>query len=961
MASEAKKGPAKSAPNEGLFGRIAVSLGFISEQQLQDCLTEQGQAKHEGRELRVGQILLKHRWLTTTQFLRVMSEQESRSGDSESRPTMVRGEIDAASKDEVPSRIEPVSQIMPGRTLGRYEILRQIGRGGMGVVYEARDTLLKRRVALKVLREDMVDPMMGRRLEKEAVTAARLKHPNIITLYEAGVVEGVRYLSMEYVEGKSLRDAMDSEMSVTRKVELVEQVARAVDYAHGRGVIHRDLKPGNVMIDVEGRPMVMDFGLARMMDDFTHASRAGALVGTPGYMAPEQIMGSSADVTAKTDVYALGVILYELLSGQLPFDGMNPSEVCTKILETEAPKLVGVPSDLEAVVRKAMHRDRNLRYSTSGEFADDLKRFREGEPVRAAPITLRKTLFRLIRQHRTATTVVLVAVLFLLAGLGAWSFIRWRREGDLRRKRDEARAAEARGDWETAFRLWSGLEQSGDSAAGGSAREASRRLELSRETARAIQFRADILEAEKDRRKLRSDLEAVEAQLREESARVEPHDPALKKQILWRLERRRDELQAGVERKESRLLQLHYSLLRTEPSAISGLVAFLWSLLRQAEEEGDLPRARRHEEALRHLVEERGLAEERRNLERGGTVTLLTEPPGAEIELSALGELPDRADRRLEEVSRKAWGRTPIHSQALSPGSYVLVLKKNGYRDIRLPVLVTRGQGVSATVPMFKDADIGPEFVYIPGGEFISGDPKAYMGGSRRTRVFVKGFFVSQHELTVEEYAEFLNDRQSHPLEEAKRHVPRHSAGDLRHAKIVGDRIELIEPGREGKSTPMDPKLAVHEIDDHDAKEYCEWRTTRSKRSGENAVYRLPTALEWEKAARGVDGRAFVWGEYFDWSFTTGYYSADPPPPPRRVGSVPTDKSVYGVLDMAGNLLEWTDEWFDPQTQRYKIVSGGSHGLTDEVNFRAAARRPYPHGKVPNSVGIRVVKELPKR
>ncbi|MBI2900556.1 MAG: protein kinase [Planctomycetes bacterium] len=948
MASDRKKGPANAMTgSEGLFGRIAVSLGFISEDQLKECLGEQSQAKHDGRDLRVGQILLKRRWLTTTQFLRIMSEQESRCGNSEGRPTMVRSEIEEASKGEGADAPEPVSQITPGKTIGRYEILRQIGRGGMGVVYEAKDTLLKRRVALKVLREDMVDPMMGRRLEKEAVTAARLKHPNIVTLFEAGIADGTRFLSMEYVEGRTLRDIMESpDVDIRRRVELVEQIARAVDYAHSRGVIHRDLKPGNVMIDAEGRPMVMDFGLARVLDDFSHASRTGALVGTPGYMAPEQIMGTSADVNARTDVYALGVMLYEMLSGRLPFDGRNPSEICNKILQQDAPPIPGVPADLEHVLRKAMHRDRNERYATAGEYADELRRFLADEPVKAAPSTVRKVVVRALRRHRTAAAVAGMALLCALAVLTVVVWSRLRRDAERRSAREEARAAEAKGDWETALRLWIRLQEMGDESAAESAKGTTRRLDEARERARAARLREDAREAEKEHARLRGALAAVEEQLRGEQAKIERHDPPEKKQNLWRLERRRDELRADLQRKEARLIGLHISAIRYDPASAAGLFEFLWGLLRQAEEDGDGARARQHEEVLRQLAEEHGLTDEKKRLEKGGTLTLVSTPPGADVDLYAFDDLPD--GRLIPKLEKRGWGRTPVSGAALARGSYLLVLRRSGFRDTRFPLLLGRGQDLSLRVNLYTDEEIGAEHVYVPAGEFVSGDPLALGGGARRTRAKTGDIFIGRFEVTVLEYQEFLNDRKFHPLDECIKHAPRHANDPRHHVKVEGERIAIVK---------MDPSHPVSEIDWHDAAEFCAWRTARAKERGEPFAYRLPTALEWEKAARGVDGRAFVWGEKFDWTFTTGYYSEEKAPGTRRIGIIPADESVYGVRDMAGNVAEWCEDTFDPHTGRFKIVCGGAHLDTSEACFRAAYRSAVTHSVVTGRIGFRVVRE----
>ncbi len=929
---------------EGLFGRIAISLGYITEALLAEALAEQAATRREGGELRLGQILLKRRLLSTTQFLRVMAEQESIVGGSDQRPTMVRGEFGD------PAELASAGiTLSPGKLLGRYEILRQIGRGGMGIVYEARDSVLRRRVALKVLREDMVGPAMVRRLEREAVEAARLKHPNIVTLYETGVLQGIRYLSMEYVEGKTLRELIEKgEIDLPRKVEILESVARAVDYAHGRGVIHRDLKPANIMLDSEGRPLIMDFGLARLLDDYTHASRAGALVGTPGYMAPEQITGTSADIDARTDLYALGVLLYEMLSGHLPFEGQDPSAICNKILHEEPPPLTGAPVDLTYIVKKAMARERNARYSTAGELAEELRRFREDEPVRAAPRSLWPAFVRAVRHRRAAAAAIGVAFLGLLVGVGFLVASRVQRQSVLRNARDEARKAEERGDWDSALRWWVKLEELGDEGAAAASREAARRLELGRERTKAAQLGEEAQRAEKVYQELRDRLASLEESFRAASDEVQHHDPPKKKEKLWELERERDQVRLDLSTVEARAVGLHISALRYDPSAAAGLLNFLWSLLEQAETAGDLERARLHEETLRQLIAERNLAEEQKRLDAGGTVHLSTDPEGAEVDLYLNEPAPDR--RWIPKLAREGVGRTPLAPIPLARGSYVLVLRKEGYRDTRLPVLVGRGTEQSFRVRLFKDEVIGAGYVYVPGGPFISGDPQAYLGTPRRPRAETGDFFIGKYEITVEEYVEFVNDLLAKGEKDSvcRRRLPNRPKPLSQFERIEGENGPFQIPA------DLDPRSAVCGISWEDALAYAKWLSNRT-----GQTYRLPTVAKWEKAARGVDGRIYPWGDRFDWTFTIGFNSFEKPPGIGRVGSIDTDESPYGVRDMGGNVSEFCQDWLDPQ-KRFKIACGGSHGYTVDIHFRIGTRHPKLIHSADPWVGFRLVKEPPK-
>lgn len=257
---------------------------------------------------------------------------------------------------------------------GRYRIIKLLGKGGMATVYLAHDSELDRDVAIKVphLRPE-IGPGLVDRFRREARAAAALRHPNICPVYDVGEVGGVQYLSMAYIEGRPLADIVrpNAPLPAGRAAAIVRKVALALDHAHGRGVIHRDLKPSNVMIDAHGEPVVTDFGLARLARDGVRLTHEGAVLGTPAYMAPEQVTDSSA-AGAAADVYSLGAMLYELLTGRPPFDGPVLA-VLGQILNTEPPPPSRLRPDLdpalEAVCRKAMAKDAAARYRTMAEFA----------------------------------------------------------------------------------------------------------------------------------------------------------------------------------------------------------------------------------------------------------------------------------------------------------------------------------------------------------------------------------------------------------------------------------------------------------------------------------------------------------------------------------------------------------------------------------------------------------------
>ncbi len=312
-----------------------------------------------------------------------------------------------------------------------YDLMELIGRGGMGVVYKARQLSLKRVVALKML---PVDLGVGRaalgRFHTEAEAAARLQHPNIVQIYEVGQWDGRPFYSMEYVEGGNLaRRLARGPLAVRTAAELVEVLARAVHYAHERGVAHRDLKPSNVLLTLDGSPKIADFGLAKWLEegaggtDLTQHTRTGEILGTPAYMAPEQAAGLTKDAGAGADIYALGAILYELLTGRPPFGGPTSLHALHRVLYEDPipptrlqPK---VPRDLQTICLTCLHKDPTRRYPTAWALADDLKRFLAGEQVQARPVG-RWERMRQWARRRPAIAVVSavagVAILGLLIG-----------------------------------------------------------------------------------------------------------------------------------------------------------------------------------------------------------------------------------------------------------------------------------------------------------------------------------------------------------------------------------------------------------------------------------------------------------------------------------------------------------------------------------------------------------------
>jgi hypothetical protein len=276
---------------------------------------------------------------------------------------------------------------------GEYLLLNELGRGGMGVVYRALETGLGRYVAIKmVLSHAVADSGELQRFHAEASAAARLQHPHIVSVHRVGCVEGRHFYAMDLIEGQSLACRLkDGPIPGKQAAAYVAAVARAIHHAHKQGILHRDLKPANVLIDSDDRPHVTDFGLAKHFSRDDGQTRTGAILGTPGYMAPEQASGSKS-LTPATDVYGLGAMLYDCLTGRPPFRGETAVDTLLMVLENDPapPSLLNprVDHDLETICLKCLSRDPADRYATAAEVADDLERYLAGEPIRARTLNV---------------------------------------------------------------------------------------------------------------------------------------------------------------------------------------------------------------------------------------------------------------------------------------------------------------------------------------------------------------------------------------------------------------------------------------------------------------------------------------------------------------------------------------------------------------------------------------------
>ncbi len=814
------------------------------------------------------------------------------------------------SKLSTDSGVAPQGPALPGR----YEDLGWIGSGGFGEVRRARDSLLQRIVAMKILRADRTDDLRARRrFLTEVQITADLQHPAIIAVHDQGeLADGRLWFTMKEVRGRTLRDLVLelhaasspegfgvtlSGWTFRRLVDAFARIVQAVAYAHGRGVVHRDLKPDNLMIGEFGEVVVMDWGLARRIDEAVlheeederdearapGMTRHGEILGTPAYMPPEQARGERAAHGPWSDVYALGAVLYFMLTGRPPYQGSG-AEIVAQI-RAGSPSPVSeaagggpsVPAELVDACERAMRRTIAERCPSAERLAEEVLGWLDGT-----------------RRREQA--------------LGALA---------------EARALEPR---------------------------------LNELRARAAQ---------------------ADAEARALLGALRPFDPIDQKRPGWEREEAAAELRRQAALCETELIQAAHGALTVDPD-LPEAHALLADHYRKSLLEAEL--LHRTEDAARceALLRAHDRGRHAAFLRGDGALTLVTEPAGAEVHL-------DRfvlRDRRLVPVFERILGRTPLHSISLSRGSYLLRLRAPGRAEVRYPVLIERdghwdgcppGETEPLPIPLPAAHELGSDDIYVPAGWcWIGGDAEAAEGLDRR-RIWIDGFVMRRYPVTNREYIAFLDDLVARGLErEALAACPRSHVGlaESGDKRLTFDRDEsgrfwLPDDGA-GSASKLD--WPVVQVDWHAATAFARWLAERT-----GQPWRLPNELEREKAARGVDGRFFPWGDHAEPTFACVAASHKGDPSRVSVGDYPLDESPYGVRGLAGNTRDWCINCWKregplvegerlrvdaaaPEDPEFRTIKGGAWGSALAYS-RSAGRMAGRPGLSWLVTGLRVVRE----
>lgn len=821
----------------------------------------------------------------------------------------------------------------------RYAELELLGSGGMGRVVRVQDQQLQRVVAMKLLKSEWLqEPELVHRFLEEARATAQLQHPGIVPVYDLGKYpDGRYYFTMKEVKGRTLTDmirlyhesqqGMGNESGGERLrlrglIDTFRRVCETVAYAHSRDVFHRDLKPDNIMLGEHGEVLVLDWGLVKLAKSKTKTkqlatkagvfeTQAGVIQGTPAYMSPEQARGEQDKIGCRSDVYALGAILYQILSGRPPVEGKTVARILAQVVAGQIPS----PGRMDEEIVSLAHTQWQEKHE-QGQFTPALL-------LPAMLVQICDKAMSLVPEERYAH-----------AGEMAKEIALWL-EGAKQRER--------------------GLEVVE------LARARLPKIQNLREQATVLQYEAEYL-----------------------LNRVEDWEAEEKKLPAWEKQEKAAQLLREAQLQELEAEQLLQGALTHAPDLIEAHLA-LSDIYRQihqrAERVGDEELVVRTERRLQSHLEFLPADHTTRvaytaYLKGDGALSLCTIPTQAEVQLFRYV----RKHRRMVLVLERSLGTTPLCHLSLPLGSYLLVVQKPGHENVLYPVSIGRMEHWDGIRPHDKEPEplvlpqagqLRPEECYVPGGWYQAGGDEKARGSFAKQQVWVDSFWIQRFPVTHRDYLLYLQDLiQQGREEEALRVAPKRRSGDVDSIIYERDAQGLFVLPT-AKNYPMLPEQPVVWVSWFDAKAYAQWY---SEHTGES--WRLASEIEWEKAARGVDGRLYPWGNSTDPSYSCMSQSHRGEKHAHTVDSFPIDESPYGVRGMAGNVRNWCLDVYHPdgpekKHQRFerelwlttcavegdvqRVIRGGS--WTDDANITRTAFRSWRRASFRCSyLGVRLVR-----
>jgi serine/threonine protein kinase/formylglycine-generating enzyme required for sulfatase activity len=867
------------------------------------------------------------------------------------------GESEAAISDSEPD--SPESQ--------KYQFIEEIGSGGMGRVLLVKDRRLRRQVAMKLVgagQGSKPTRLLEDRFVIEAQTTGQLEHPNIVPIHDLGsFTDGQRFFTMKLVRGLTLSQVFDrlsngdriarEEYSLPRMLSIFQQIANGLAFAHSRGVLHRDLKPDNIMLGEFGETLIMDWGLAKQKrggeavadpsdgaehdeestkgpgidSQETEGTRVGTIAGTPGYMAPEQARGEIDRLDERTDIFSLGAMLYELLSGSAPYNQPEPHErlqatadglpldtPAARLRKTDRARAMRVPRELSAIAMKALAPKQIYRYASAKEFGDEIQRYLEGRPVHALPDTILRRGVKWVRRNRGMVGAAAAVVCALvIAATGARAYLRHSMIGGFTAEAQKL-TTEARNEREAQM-LRLPQPDASDVYADLTLKRAADSVDeqYSARMEKAAEYYSRVFDYNPSHAATRRELAGIYMEMWR--AAVRRNNPELMSAYAHNVA-----FYAGPDEYESRYrkeidgdgkLHLNTGGVKAEVFLFRFVETGRWNRL--------TPEPYRFAE---RRVDDAARAE--------AAARLRTAADGRDgLSIYHLS-LDPQFGHRL--------GETPLNIDPMPVGSYLLVLRAPGYESLRLPVTLARQKDLTLNVHLIKTGTRPAGFSYVPAVFAKLGGQSAGSQWPSFSWKQVNPFFIQTHEVTFGEYEEYLKallaERQT---AEATARLPRDFG--FTYLKIVRGGLVAHPSLTQGWR-----KWAVRGVSWIDARAYIAWRSRRDR-----VKYRMPSDLEWETAARGTDGRRYTWGDVF-WPqaarLSQGYGAmSNLQVAEARANGQFADESVFGVWDLTGGQAEWVaDEFIGRPGER--VLRGNAWALQPvglETGFRTSGPPDYFH------------------